>query len=74
MLNGLLSRLHEKGKFEGFVVGKDAIHVVLVALGSTYQEAGKKLKPWLVTRWEMEGKWPFGLTLEWANPRLVSYS
>ena len=28
----------------------------------------------LATRWEMEGKWPFGLTLGWANPRLVSYS
>lgn len=27
VLSGLLSRLHEKGKYEGFVVGKDVVHV-----------------------------------------------
>ena len=30
VLSGLLSRLHDKGKYEGFIVGKDAVHVSLL--------------------------------------------
>lgn len=30
VLSALLSRIHEKGKYEGFVVGKDCVHVSLL--------------------------------------------
>ena len=57
---------------DGTLVEKSG--VVFVALGLASQEFGKKLRLWLVSRLEMEGKWPFGSTLGWTNPRLVSYS